>query len=136
MVYGRLWILIGSACGFLGVAAGAFGAHALRSRISPENLQTFEVAVRYHLIHAVCLLAVGALQGLIEDAKAPGWRTLRLAGWAFTIGILLFSGSLYALALGGWNALGAITPFGGLAFLAGWALLAWSALRSQPPPPG
>jgi uncharacterized membrane protein YgdD (TMEM256/DUF423 family) len=113
------FLLVGSLLGFLGVAAGAFGAHGLRSRLSTEMLAVFETAVRYQMYHVFALLIVAAAIGRLGDA-----RLLSLAGWFFVAGIFLFSGSLYALALSGVTTLGAITPLGGLAFLIGWACLA------------
>ena len=112
-------MLIGSVLGFLGVAFGAFGAHGLKSRISPDMLAVFETGVRYQMYHAFAILIVAAAIGRLGDA-----RLLVVAGWLFLSGVLLFSGSLYALALTGTGILGAITPFGGLLFLAGWACLA------------
>jgi uncharacterized membrane protein YgdD (TMEM256/DUF423 family) len=120
----RLFFVLGSIAGFLGVALGAFGAHALKQRLPPDLLTTFEVGVRYHLIHALALLAVAW-----AATRWPG-GSVQLAGWFFVAGILLFSGSLYALSLSGVRQLGAITPLGGVAFLAGWLLLAWSVARS------
>ena len=113
------FLLVGSLLGFLGVAAGAFGAHGLRSRLSTDMLAVFETAVRYQMYHVFALLIVAAAIGRLGDA-----RLLSLAGWFFVAGIFLFSGSLYALALSGVTTLGAITPLGGLAFLIGWACLA------------
>src|SRR5436190_20847079 len=110
----RTFLLIGATAGLLGVAFGAFGAHALRSRLSPDMLAVFETAVRYQIYHALALLAVALAVGRIGDAPLLMW-----AGWAFVVGIVLFSGSLYALALSGVTSLGAITPIGGLAFLLG-----------------
>ena len=118
------FMLIGSLAGFLGVAAGAFGAHGLRNRWSPEMLAAFETAVRYQMYHAFALLITAAIIGRVGDA-----RLLTIAGWSFMTGIVLFSGSLYALALTGISGLGAITPVGGLAFLLGWACLAIFAAR-------
>jgi uncharacterized membrane protein YgdD (TMEM256/DUF423 family) len=115
----RTFLLIASVLGFVGVALGAFGAHALRSRLSPEMLAVFETGVRYQVYNVFALLIVSAAIGHLGSA-----RLLVLAGWSFLAGILLFSGSLYFLTLTGVRALGAITPFGGLAFLIGWALLA------------
>jgi uncharacterized membrane protein YgdD (TMEM256/DUF423 family) len=114
----RTFLLIGSILGFLGVAFGAFGAHALRNRLSPEMLAVFETAVRYQMYHTFAILIVAAAIGRIGDAA---W--LVLAGWFFFAGILLFSGSLYALTLTGIGMLGAITPVGGLLFLIGWICL-------------
>jgi uncharacterized membrane protein YgdD (TMEM256/DUF423 family) len=120
----RTFLLIGSILGFLGVAFGAFGAHALRARLSPEMLAVFETGVRYQIYHAFALLIVAAAIGHAGTA-----RLLVLAGWSFFLGVVLFSGSLYVLALTGFGMLGAVTPFGGLLFLLGWALLALFAVR-------
>ncbi len=114
----KTFLLIGAVFGALAVALGAFGAHGLRSRLSPEMLAVFETGVRYHMYHALAILLVASLMGRLDAG-----RLLPAAGWAFTIGILVFSGSLYVLALTGITMLGAITPIGGLAFLVGWALL-------------
>lgn len=108
------WTMIGALFGFAGVAAGAFGAHALKGIYAPDRMEIFETAVRYQLIHALALLAVG-------PAGAPS------AGWAFLAGILIFSGSLYLLVLTDTRWLGAVTPIGGLCLLAGWLLLAFAA---------
>ena len=118
----RTFLLIGALSGFVGVALGAFGAHGLRSRLSPDMLAVFETGVRYHLIHAVVLVALAAWMD-----RLSGWL-VTTAGWLFFTGIVLFSGSLYLLALTGVTILGAITPLGGLAFLGGWACLAIAAL--------
>ena len=115
----RTFLLIGSILGFLGVAFGAFGAHALRSRLSPEMLAVFETGVRYQMYHAFAILIVAAAIGHFGPA-----RLLVLAGWLFVAGIILFSGSLYTLTMTGVSMLGAVTPFGGLLFLAGWGCLA------------
>ena len=100
---------------------GAFGAHGLRTRLSPEMMAVFETGVRYHMYHALAILAVGLI-----IPTMGGWL-IRTAGWAFAAGIVLFSGSLYALALTGVTTLGMITPLGGLAFLIGWAFLVFAA---------
>jgi uncharacterized membrane protein YgdD (TMEM256/DUF423 family) len=118
----RTFLLLATILGFLGVALGAFGAHGLRSRLGPDMLAVFETAVRYQMYHVFALLSVSAAIGHLGSA-----RLLVMAGWFFFTGILLFSGSLYALALTGTGILGAITPFGGLLFLAGWASLAFFA---------
>ena len=119
----RLFFTLGSASALLGVAAGAFGAHALRARLSAEMLAVWETAVRYQLFHALALLATAwAL------SRWPGRQGIA-AGWLFVAGTLLFSGSLYALSVGGQRWLGTITPLGGVAFLAGWGCLIWSAIR-------
>lgn len=114
--------MIGALAGVVGVALGAFGAHGLRSRLSPDMLAVFETGVRYQMYHALALVALGALSPMVQG-KLP-----IVAGWAFTVGILLFSGSLYALALSDVRVLGAITPLGGVAFLIGWACLAIAAI--------
>jgi len=119
----RLFLVLGSASAAVAVAAGAFGAHALRARLAPELLAAFETGVRYHLVHAVGLLAVAW-----ASSRLPG-GAVAWAGWLLLAGTVLFSGSLYALALTGVRALGAVTPFGGAAFIAGWLLLAWAAAR-------
>jgi uncharacterized membrane protein YgdD (TMEM256/DUF423 family) len=115
----RTFLLIGAVLGFLGVTFGAFGAHALKSRLSPEMLAVFETGVRYQMYHAFALLIVAAAIGHIGTA-----RLLAMAGWFFFAGVILFSGSLYVLALTSVGILGAITPIGGLLFLVGWACLA------------
>jgi uncharacterized membrane protein YgdD (TMEM256/DUF423 family) len=119
----RLWIVLGAVNAFLSVAAGAFGAHALKARLSPDLLIIFETGARYHMYHALGLIAVG----LVAQTRPSALMTA--SGWAMLAGILLFSGSLYALALSGVRALGAITPLGGLGFLVGWVLLALGAWR-------
>src|SRR5262245_7911364 len=120
---GRTFLLIGSVLGFLGVAFGAFGAHALKNRLSPDMLAIFETGVRYQMYHVFAVLIVATTIGQLGSA-----RLLVLAGWSFVGGIILFSGSLYALALTNTGILGAITPLGGLLFLFGWALLAFFAV--------
>ena len=119
----RMWLLLGAINGLLSVAAGAFGAHGLRTKLSDQMLDVFETAARYQMYHALALVAVGWLAGQASAATAHA------AGWCFLAGILLFSGSLYALAITGYTKLGMITPIGGTLFLAGWALLAATALR-------
>ncbi len=117
--------VVGAVSAFLAVACGAFGAHALRSLLTPELLAIFETGARYHLVHALALWMVGEAQ-----AREPGhgWTA---AGVAFLLGTLLFAGSLYALALTGVRAWGAVTPLGGAAFLIGWLLAARAAWRSS-----
>ena len=111
------FLLAGALAGFTAVAFGAFGAHALRGRLTPEMLAAFETAVRYQMYHALAILAVGVMM-----ARLGGWL-FAVAGWLFTAGIVLFSGSLDVLALTGVTAFGAVTPVGGLLLLAGWACL-------------
>ena len=120
------WILAaGAVNGALAVMAGAFGAHALKARLTPELLATWNTAAEYHMYHALALVLVGVLMSALP---APN-STLNAAGIALLVGIVLFSGSLYALSLSGVKILGAITPVGGLAFIAGWLLLAVAAWR-------
>ena len=111
------WFALGSAVCGIAVGLGAFAAHGLKSRLSSEMLTVFETGVRYHLIHGLALLAVA----WADDRWSCRW--IGAAGWAFVVGILLFSGSLYLLSTTGTRWLGAITPFGGVAFLIGWTLL-------------
>lgn len=118
----RTFLLVGAVSGLIAVGFGAFGAHALRSRLPPDMLAVFETGVRYQMFHTLAVLIVA-----LAAARFDGWL-VRAAGWSFTAGIVLFSGSLYALALTGTSALGAITPIGGVAFLVGWALLIVLAL--------
>ncbi|MBX3050758.1 MAG: DUF423 domain-containing protein [Caldilineaceae bacterium] len=113
------FLFLGALLGALAVALGAFGAHALKARLTPENLVTFETGVRYHFYHSFALLAAGLVQFLFPPAGAAV-----LAGWLFLTGIVLFSGSLYWLSLGGPRWLGPVTPLGGLALIAGWIALA------------
>ena len=120
----RLFVILGSISAFIGVGAGAFAAHALKARLAPDLLAIFDTGARYQVIHALGLLAVAWACGRWPGAAA------RWAGWSFVAGTVLFSGSLYALALSGVRGLGAITPVGGVAFLLGWALLGWSAWRA------
>ena len=110
------WIRIGSLLGLLGVGLGAFGAHALKEVLTPEKLEWWATGVQYQLVHALAVVLTGVL--------ARENRRLHWAAGCFTAGVLIFSGTLYAMALGGPRVLGAITPLGGLAFLAGWGLLA------------
>jgi len=116
------WVVYGSLALLVGVALGAFGAHALAGRLSPESRHLYQTAVFYHLIHGLGLLAVG----WVATVK-PTESLVRNAGWAFLVGIVLFSGSLYLLSVTGIKKLGMITPIGGLAFLFGWLWLAVAA---------
>jgi uncharacterized membrane protein YgdD (TMEM256/DUF423 family) len=117
------WVVVSGVLGLLAVALGAFGAHALADRIPPERMEVFRTGALYHLLHAVALLAVACLP---YDRRA-----LRVARWAFLVGIVLFSGSLYLLAVTGVRWLGAITPVGGTAFLVGWLALALAPRASR-----
>ncbi len=114
---------LGALLAFLSVAFGAFGAHALRARLDSDMLAVFETAARYQFLHALALLFLG------QHAGDAGRRGLRAAGVLFVAGVVLFSGSLYALALSGVRIWGAVTPLGGACFLAGWLLLAWAFRR-------
>lgn len=117
----RFFFIAGSISAFLGVALGAFAAHGLKTKLPPEMFNIFEVGVRYHMYHALALLAVAW-----ASSRWPG-GSITAAGWLFLAGTIIFSGSLYLLSLSGMRWLGAITPIGGLAFLLGWLLLAWGA---------
>ncbi|HMU60639.1 MAG TPA: DUF423 domain-containing protein [Gemmatimonadales bacterium] len=119
----RQFFRLGALSAFLAVAAGAFGAHALRARLGPPMLLVFETGARYQMYHALGLMAVAW-----AVTRWPGKLT-SAAGWCFVAGTILFSGSLYAMALSGQRALGAITPLGGVAFLSGWLCLALAARR-------
>ncbi len=121
----RIFFTLGSLSGFLGVAMGAFAAHALKARVAPDLLAIFETGVRYQMYHALALLAVGW-----AATQWPG-KLVNASGWLFVVGTVIFSGSLYALSLSGARWLGAITPVGGLALLAGWLCLARAAWRSN-----
>ena len=120
----RLFFTIGALFAFAGVAAGAFGAHGLKSRINTDMLTVFEVAVRYQMYHAFALIAAAWVQAKRPSALATS------GGWFFVAGILLFSGSLYLISLSGLRWLGAITPIGGAAFLVGWVCLALAVWRA------
>lgn len=119
----RLWLILGAANAFISVATGAFAAHGLRARVTPEMVAVFETGARYQMYHALGLLALG-----LYSLHRPG-GLVDAAGWAMLAGIVIFSGSLYALSVSGVRVLGAITPFGGLAFLLGWALFFLATLR-------
>jgi uncharacterized membrane protein YgdD (TMEM256/DUF423 family) len=125
----KTFLVIAAVNGFLAVLLGAFGAHGLKARLAAlpdgvERLDWWRTAASYHLAHAVALGVVA-----LAAPRLPSLATT-VSGWAFLAGVVLFSGSLYLLSLSGVRALGAVTPFGGLCFLAGWACLAWAALRS------
>ncbi|HUF43116.1 MAG TPA: DUF423 domain-containing protein [Verrucomicrobiae bacterium] len=119
----RFFFTAGSLMAFLAVGLGAFGAHSLKDRLSPDMLNIFEVGVRYHMYHALGLLAVSWAISRWPESN------LNAAGWAFIVGIVIFSGSLYILSIFGVRWLGAVTPLGGIAFLIGWAILVWSVAR-------
>ena len=121
----RLFFTLGSASAFIAVALGAFGAHALKARLDADLLAVYETGVRYQMTHALALLAVGW-----AGTRWPG-RAVNASGWLFVAGTVLFSGSLYALSLTGVRWLGAITPLGGLAWLAAWLCLARAPWADQ-----
>lgn len=114
----------GALLGALGVAAGAFGAHGLRAMLEPRDLEIYETAVRYQLVHALALVACAALP--------ERTRRVSVAGWCFLLGVIVFSGSLYVLVLTGTRWLGAITPFGGAGLIAGWVVLSTAAIGRAP----
>jgi uncharacterized membrane protein YgdD (TMEM256/DUF423 family) len=120
----RLCLILAAVALAAAVAFGAFGAHLLRPKLTPEALAVYQTAVQYHFWHALGLLGVGILMGQWGTAKGLEWTA-----WLLCVGIVLFSGSLYALALSGARWLGTLTPFGGAAFIAAWVMLAWVALR-------
>jgi uncharacterized membrane protein YgdD (TMEM256/DUF423 family) len=122
----RKFLMLGSANAFLAVALGAFGAHVLKERLSSDMLAVFQTGVQYQMYHALALILVAILSKQLPNNLAFGW-----SGWLFFVGIVLFSGSLYALSLSGVTILGAITPLGGLAFLAGWFKLVWGAYKQS-----
>lgn len=122
----RFFLIVAGISGLLAVALGAFGAHGLRQRLAPDLLAIYQTGVQYHIYHTLALLAAGVLL-----LHAPQSTALRWCGWLFIAGITIFSGSLYVLSITGVRWLGAITPLGGGAFLAGWVALAVAAWRWQ-----
>lgn len=120
----RRMLTLAALAGAVAVMTGAFGAHALKARLTPDLLVVWQTAVQYHFWHALALGLIGML-----TLHRPDSRALRTAGWLMMLGLLLFSGSLYALALTGVRGLGAVTPLGGLAFIGGWLALAWAVWR-------
>jgi uncharacterized membrane protein YgdD (TMEM256/DUF423 family) len=121
----RLFVIIGALSGAIGVGAGAFGAHALRARLEPRMLEVFETGARYQMYHAVALICAAWVA-----SRWPG-SLANASGWLFLAGTVLFSGSLYAMALTDVRALGAITPLGGVCFIAGWVCLAVAASKGS-----
>lgn len=119
----KLWIAMGAALSGLGVMLGAFGAHALKARLEPDMLQIFETGVRYQMYHALGLFAVALAASHFKHGA------IHASGWLLVAGVVIFSGSLYILSLSGVRWLGAITPIGGVCFIAGWACLAWGVSR-------
>lgn len=122
----RRFLLLGALSAFAAVAAGAFGAHALREQLTPDMMAVFETGARYQMYHALAMVAVSALSIRASE------RLISAAGWLFALGTLLFSGSLYMLALTGITWWGAVTPVGGFAFLAGWLCLLAAGFRIKP----
>jgi uncharacterized membrane protein YgdD (TMEM256/DUF423 family) len=120
----KTFLLLGSVNAFLSVALGAFGAHALKSRLSTDMLAVYQTGVQYHMIHALGLILIALLSDKLGNSSL-----VTASGWSLFIGIILFSGSLYVLSISGIKILGAITPLGGVAFLLGWLLLAIAALK-------
>jgi uncharacterized membrane protein YgdD (TMEM256/DUF423 family) len=123
---GRIFFAAGCASGALGVILGAFAAHALKDRLGPQMIAVFETGVRYQMIHALALLAVGLA---MANSGPAGAGIIAISGWLFIAGTIVFSGSLYVLTLTGARWFGAITPLGGVSFIAGWVLLLIGALR-------
>jgi len=119
----RLWIKLGGILGGLSVMFGAFGAHSLKERLTEKSLATFQTGVQYQFMHSIALILVGLLSLHFADEYK---KKIERPGWFFLAGIILFSGSLYSLALGGPRWLGPVTPLGGLSFMIGWVLLAFS----------
>lgn len=123
----NVWIPLAGILGFLAVGIGAFGAHGLKEILSPEMKVVFETGNKYHFYHSLALLAVGILGS--RDPHPS--KCLRLSGWFFAIGIFVFSGTLYTLAITEIRILGAVTPIGGVSFLLGWFFLAWNYRKFQ-----
>jgi len=122
----RFFFILGCASGLIGVALGAFGAHALKEKIPPELLNAFEVGVRYQMYHALAIIAVAW-----ASTRWPN-SNVAVAGWLFLAGTVLFSGSLYALSFSGYRWIAMVTPVGGVLFIAGWLYAAWAVLRVGP----
>lgn len=120
----KLFVLLGSLNAFLSVALGAFGAHYLKQKLTPDKLDVFQTGVHYHMIHAIALILIAILSEKLANSSM-----VNASGWFIFIGIILFSGSLYALSLTGLKFFGPITPLGGLSFLIGWVLLAIAAYK-------
>jgi uncharacterized membrane protein YgdD (TMEM256/DUF423 family) len=121
----RGWAVLGAVSGAIAVAAGAFGAHAMKASLGADALAIWEVGARYQMYHALALLALGCATRSLRSSA------LRAGGWLFVVGTVLFSGSLYLLAATGVRAFGAVTPVGGVALIAGWLCVAWGVVRSR-----
>ena len=122
----RLFLTIGATAALLAVAFGAFGAHALRARLTPDLLAIYHTATQYHFYHALGLICIALLA-----AQFPAMTGLHMAGWLMTAGLILFSGSLYVLSLTGIRWLGAVTPLGGVAFITAWATVVLAVVRAR-----
>ena len=120
----KIFLFLGSINAFMAVGLGAFGAHALKAKLSPDMLDIYQTAVKYHALHALGLILIGLILHSIAGSLLNIW-----AGWLISAGIIIFSGSLYLLSISGVRAWGAVTPLGGLCFLAGWLLLAIGSLK-------
>ena len=125
MMIAREWVIAGAVCAMVGVALGAFGAHGMSGWVAPDLLVIWETGARYQMYHAFGMFAVAIVAGQWPQSPAS------MAGWAFLAGVVLFSGSLYLMALTGIRLFGAITPLGGVAFIIGWATIGWSAWRAS-----
>lgn len=126
---GNFWVILGSISAFLGVCAGAFGAHALSSKLDARSLSIFQTGAQYQMYHALALIGLGVWINCLPQSSSTG--TPDWIGYAFLMGILLFSGSLYALSISGIKFLGAITPIGGVSFLLAWLGFAWQAWKTS-----
>lgn len=122
-IIAKLFLSLGAISGALGVIIGAFGAHGLKAKLSPDMLTVYQTGVQYHFYHTFALLAVGLLALKFQSGL------LTSSGWSFLIGIIIFSGSLYTLSITGISKLGAITPIGGLFFIIGWVMLAVAVVK-------
>lgn len=123
-IVSKYFIFLGSLNAFLAVGLGAFGAHALKARLSPDMLEIYHTGVNYHIFHALGLLLIGIIAHWLNQSSLVNW-----SGGLILAGIIIFSGSLYVLSMTGIRTFGAITPIGGVAFLAGWLLLAYASLK-------
>lgn len=123
----QIFLAIAAILGGLSVAGGAFASHALQNQLPERAIEVFNTGIRYQMYHALALLAVGLLLAMVKETTP----LLIVAGWAFVVGVVLFSGSLYLISLAGIKAVGPVTPLGGLAFLIGWGCLAIAAFRFQ-----
>lgn len=128
MQLGKLFLLLGSLSAAVAVALGAFAAHGLKKSLTPQMLEVYQTGVQYHFYHALGLLLIGIAAFYLPTSVST---SLRWSGWLLFAGIVLFSGSLYILAISGIRWLGAITPIGGSAFIFGWLLFAWTVWKAE-----